>query len=151
MNDNDVDNLVCDCCEKADRTRAKAGKKVKWSELEDELEDGEVFGFDGQVRVAGGEVSGEVQVRERDEEQEVVEQEEARDPLRRSFSRPPSEEEIRAHRATHLPFREWCPECVAGAANDFPHRRHPASEKLEVPEVHLDYCFLLALSAATTL
>ena len=49
MNDSAVENLVCDCCEKADwsilrrRTCAKTGKKVKWSELEYELEYDEVF------------------------------------------------------------------------------------------------------------
>ena len=42
----------------------------------------------------------------------------------------------RQHRLTHLPFWEWCPECVAGLVNDHPHRARPA-----VPDVHWDYCF----------
>ena len=66
---------------------------------------------------------------------------EARPAMRRKVARPPTEEEVRRHRATHLPFRSWCPECIAGAANDWPHLRRTESEKLEVAEVHLDYCF----------
>ena len=65
------------------------------------------------------------------------------DPLRRRVCRQPTPAEVRQHRLTHLPFREWCPECVAGAANDHPHRTRPAEirEPLVVPEVHWDYCF----------
>ena len=45
-------------------------------------------------------------------------------------------------RATHLPFRDWCPECIAGSANDWPHRRRGTkTEVLSVPELHCDYCF----------
>ena len=30
----------------------------------------------------------------------------------------PTSEEMRAHRATHIPFRNWCPECVAGRGKE---------------------------------
>ena len=54
----------------------------------------------------------------------------------------PTAEEVRRHRAARLPFRDWCPECVAGAANDWLHRaRETASVQVAVPEVHVDYCF----------
>ena len=68
---------------------------------------------------------------------------EAPDPLRRRVCRQPTPAEIRAHRLTPLPFREWCPECVAGAAHDHSHRTRPADDRepLAVPEVHWDYCF----------
>ena len=68
---------------------------------------------------------------------------EALDPLRGRVCRQPTPAEIRAHRLTHLPFREWCLEFVAGAANDHSHRTRPADvrEPLAVPEVHWDYCF----------
>ena len=33
----------------------------------------------------------------------------------------PTSEEMRAHRATHIPFRNWCPECVAGRGKDEAH------------------------------
>ena len=35
----------------------------------------------------------------------------------------PSLEEWRNHRLTHLPYRSWCPDCVAGKAVDDAHRR----------------------------
>ena len=35
----------------------------------------------------------------------------------------PSLEEWRKHSLTHLPYRSWCPDCVAGKAVDNAHRR----------------------------
>ena len=68
--------------------------------------------------------------------------EEARDALRRRPASRPTIEEIRRHRATHLPFRDWCPECIVGSANDWPHRRRGTeTQVLSVPEPHCDYCF----------
>ena len=68
--------------------------------------------------------------------------EEAQDAQRRRPAKKPSEEEVRAHRVSHLPFRDWCPGCVAGRANDWPHRsKENSREELEVPEVHFDFYF----------
>ena len=53
----------------------------------------------------------------------------------------PSAEELRTHRITHMPFRDWCPECVAGRAKDHSHRSKDTTEKLSVPSVHFDYFF----------
>ena len=60
---------------------------------------------------------------------------------RRALTRP-SEDEVRKHWATHLPFRDWCWVCVAGRAKDDPHRPRDSVEKTTMPEVHFDYCFL---------
>ena len=68
--------------------------------------------------------------------------EEAEDVRRRRPAASPTEAEVRAHRATHLPFRNWCPECVAGRAKDWPHPSKGKSKISEVPEAHFDYCFL---------
>ena len=72
-----------------------------------------------------------------------LEPEEAVDPWRKKVAKLPSEEEQKRHRTTHLPFRSWCPHCVAAAANDDPHRAKKIKEPgpLEVQEVHWDYCF----------
>ena len=55
---------------------------------------------------------------------------------------PPSEAEVRAHRASgHANFRSWCSACVRGVAND---RRHVLRLELPpgaAPEVHSDYGF----------
>ena len=60
----------------------------------------------------------------------------------RKVPRAPTEEEWRLHRATHCPFRSWCPKCVAGRAV---RGGHPESEGFiddDVPMVCVDYCFL---------
>ena len=35
----------------------------------------------------------------------------------------PTAAERAAHEATHLPFRSWCAECVAGRRDNTPHRQ----------------------------
>ena len=54
----------------------------------------------------------------------------------------PTLAEWKEHRLTHLPFRNWCPDCVAGKSVDDPHRRREPIENDGTPEVHMDYCFL---------
>ena len=90
--------------------------------------------------ICGVDSDEEIEPEEKDEQQEP---DEALDPAVKKVTPLPSEEEQRQHRVTHLPFRSWCPQCVAAAANDDPHRaRRLATPKpLEVPEVHWDYCF----------
>ena len=55
----------------------------------------------------------------------------------------PTKAEKEAHEATHLPFRSWCPFCVAGRSDNPPHRRAPTDKDQPViPEVHLDYAYV---------
>ena len=35
----------------------------------------------------------------------------------------PTPEEVEQHMVTHIPFREWCPHCVAGKSKTDPHLR----------------------------
>ena len=35
----------------------------------------------------------------------------------------PTQDEVDIHNATHVPFRSWCPFCVAGKAKANPHLR----------------------------
>ena len=53
----------------------------------------------------------------------------------------PTKREIDDHNAIHVPFRDWCPYCVKGAA---PNRSHRALGDREygVPHVVSDYCFM---------
>ena len=53
----------------------------------------------------------------------------------------PTAAERAAHEATHLPFRSWCAECMAGRRDNLPHRRID-HENNAVPEVLMDYCFV---------
>ena len=68
-------------------------------------------------------------------------EEEARLPKKARDPGEPTRAEWEEHQATHLPFRSWCPHCVAGRQDNPPHRRQEERES-RVPEVHMDYCFV---------
>ena len=50
--------------------------------------------------------------------------------------------EWQEHQLTHLPFRSWCPHCVAAKSEDDLHRKREPIDKSGVPELHMDCCFL---------
>ena len=52
----------------------------------------------------------------------------------------PSPAEVEEHRLTHLPFRNWCPDCVKGRGKDAPHQKGRGERGL--PEIHVDYMFM---------
>ena len=52
----------------------------------------------------------------------------------------PSAEERGQQRLTHTPWAAWCTCCIRGGANDEPHRKLVATDRL--PAVQLDDCFL---------
>ena len=54
----------------------------------------------------------------------------------------PSRQEVQEHNITHLPFRSWCPFCVAGKATCAPHRRGVGHNDDAVPLVAFDDCFM---------
>ena len=68
------------------------------------------------------------------------EHEEARRPNPPRDHGAPTKAQWDEHQSTHLPFRIWCPHCVAGRLGNPPHRRVAAHEA-SVPEVHMDYAF----------
>ena len=73
------------------------------------------------------------------EEEEV---EEGREPKIRRGPAGPTRDERARHEATHLPYRSWCAECVAGKGRDHHHQAvREAEDERAVQEVHLDYCF----------
>jgi ribosome-binding protein aMBF1 (putative translation factor) len=53
----------------------------------------------------------------------------------------PTTQEVEEHNITHLPFRGWCPACVAGKARDRPHRKvdHQSDS---LPQIVFDYGFI---------
>ena len=53
----------------------------------------------------------------------------------------PSVEEVNMHNLTHIPFRSWCPFCVAGKAKDNPHRG-VEDQEAGVNIIDMDYMFL---------
>ena len=75
-----------------------------------------------------------------DEEYEPIIGEEAPVRMIRNPADPTADERAR-HDATHLPFRAWCPVCVAARAIEDPHYRATVGEKAEgKPQVCADYC-----------
>ena len=53
----------------------------------------------------------------------------------------PNADEVRKHVATHVPFRSWCPKCVAARGHQSGHSASQAPID-HTPMVSLDYCFL---------
>ena len=45
----------------------------------------------------------------------------------------PSLEQRKAHELTHVPYKDWCPVCVASKGRDLPHKRQEAKGVLEFP------------------
>ena len=52
---------------------------------------------------------------------------------------------------SHLLFRSWCPHCVAGKAQDRPHKKRENQGEKQIPENVFDYCFLGGKDDAETL
>ena len=60
-----------------------------------------------------------------------------------SATRQPSERERRLHEITHVPFRKWCPFCIAGKARaDYEHKVEAEEiQRREHPVIQLDIMF----------
>ena len=55
---------------------------------------------------------------------------------------PPSRQEMLEHNISHMPFRSWCPHCVAGKAKANKHVHTGGLEASETPVVSMDYMFM---------
>ncbi len=62
----------------------------------------------------------------------------------------PTAQEMEEHNCIHIPSQPWCPACVAGKKPNAPHKRQAEGEHL-VPEIGLDYAFLLESDSDETL
>ena len=72
---------------------------------------------------------------------EGQETEEGRRPIGIFVPATPTEEEVREHELTHVPYRGWSKHCVAGKAITTPHRTC-VTEAMTVPIISVDYLFL---------
>ena len=55
----------------------------------------------------------------------------------------PSAKEVADHNVTHVPYRSWCPFCVAAAAKATPHMRCVSEDDGSAfPHLHTDYWFM---------
>ena len=56
---------------------------------------------------------------------------------------PPTDAVRMAHNATHVPFRDWCPVCVASRGRSSPHRRVVVNKTADtLPKFQTDYMFI---------
>ena len=56
---------------------------------------------------------------------------------------PPTDAARMAHNATHVPFRDWCPICVASHGRSSPHRRVVVNKTADtLPKFQTDYMFI---------
>eukprot|EP00971_Amphidinium_carterae_P057164 1130344-Amphidinium_carterae.1 len=54
----------------------------------------------------------------------------------------PTDEQRQWHALTHVPYKSWCPECVAGRGRDEPHsRQQERDNEYHHPVVEVDYTF----------
>ena len=57
----------------------------------------------------------------------------------------------RAHNATHAPFRDWCPICVASRGRSSPHRRVVVNKTADaLPKFQTHYMFIRTVAESKT-
>ena len=54
----------------------------------------------------------------------------------------PTASQIAAHNITHLPYRSWCPYCVAARRPNSRHLRSKTEDQKSSPMLVADYCFM---------
>ena len=77
-----------------------------------------------------------------DEDEFDVEVERSRTPLRLRQVVGPTARERSEHGRLHLPYRSWCPVCVACRGVNHGHQQVRDEFGEQAPEVSFDYCFL---------
>ena len=64
---------------------------------------------------------------------------------------PPTDAARMAHNATHVPFRDWCPVCVASRGRSSPHRRAVVNKTVDtLPKFQTDYMSILTVAESKT-
>ena len=64
---------------------------------------------------------------------------------------PPTDAARMAHNATHVPFRDWCPICVASRGRNSPHRRVVVNKTADtLPKFQTDYMFVRTVAESKT-
>ena len=64
---------------------------------------------------------------------------------------PPTDAARMAHNATHVPFRDWCPICVASRGRSSPHRRVVVNKTADtLPKFQTDFIFIRTVAESKT-
>ena len=83
----------------------------------------------------------EAQVESNEGETEIAPEEEVADLKVAAVPMPPSAADVAEHRVTHMPYRNWCPHCVAGRGLGERRGRHVGRQH-DIPRVGIDYWFV---------
>ena len=63
----------------------------------------------------------------------------------------PTEAARMIHNTTHIPFRDWCPFCVASRGRSSPHRRVVVNKTADkLPKFQVDYMFIQTVAESKT-
>ena len=104
--------------------------------------DGEVYDNDGNERNEAREASvGDRQpIADADQAGQLDNSGEAKTARSLRTHEPPTDAARMAHNATHVPFRDWCPICVASRGRSSPHRRVVVKKTADtLPKFQTDY------------
>ena len=64
---------------------------------------------------------------------------------------PPTDARMMLRYTTHVPYRDWCPFCVASRARGSPHRRVAANKTADtLPKFQVDYMFIRTVAESKT-
>ena len=107
--------------------------------------DEEVYGNDGAERHEAQEVSAGDRraIADADQAGQLDISGEAKTARSLRTPEPPTDVARVTHNATHVPFRDWCPICVASRGRSSPHRRVVVNKTADtLPKVQTDYMFI---------
>ena len=132
-----TDARLCDeplCCRRDEENKQGKNDEAQAHANEDEDEEG------GEADEDEGEEGGEENP---EQDHETMEETggEAQAVKSPTVMRKPTLEEINEHRRTHLPYRNWCPICIASRGKDLPHKAIDRRGD-GVPIIGMDYFFV---------
>ena len=115
--------------------------------------DEEVYGNDGAERHEAQEASAGDRraIADADEAGQLDISGEAKTARTLRTPEPPTDAARMAHNATHVPFRGWCPICVASRGRSSPHRRVVVNKTADtLPKFQTDYMFIRKVAESKT-
>ena len=115
--------------------------------------DEEVYGNDGAERHEAQEVSAgdKRAIADADQAGQLDISGETRTARSLRTPEPPTDATRMAHNATHVPFRDWCPFCVASRGRSSPHRRVVVNRTADtLPKLQTDYMFIRTVAESKT-
>ena len=115
--------------------------------------DEEVYGNDGAERHEAQEASAGDRraIADADQAGQLDISGEAKTARSRRTPEPPTDIARMAHNATHVPFRDWCPICVASRGRSSPHRRVVVIKTADtLPKFQTDYMFIRTVAESRT-